>query len=123
MTMKMERNRKWREKSWLWGKSWYNTLDRHWLRVSHAESNECCMLELLGAWKPLYSESSPKAFLEEDPTLVFLMETKFVVSEMTCIKCKLDRQQGLVVLSVRRGKGLALLWKSSMKVDVQTYSP
>ena len=81
------------------------------------------MLELLGAWKPLYSESSPKAFLEEDPTLVFLMETKFVVSEMTRIKRKLDRQQGLVVLSVRRGKGLALLWKSSMKVDVQTYSP
>ena len=81
------------------------------------------MLELLGAWKPLYSESSPKAFLEEDPTLVFLMETKFVVSEMTCIKCKLDRQQGLVVLSVQRGRGLALLWKSSMKVDVQTYSP
>ena len=81
------------------------------------------MLELLGAWKPLYSESSPKAFLEEDPTLVFLMETKFVVSEMTRIKRKLDQQQGLVVLSVRRGKGLALLWKSSMKVDVQTYSP
>ena len=44
-----------------WGKSWYNTLDRHWLRGSHVESNECCMLELLGAWKPLYSESSPKA--------------------------------------------------------------
>ena len=81
------------------------------------------MLELLGAWKPLYSESSPKAFLEEDPTLVFLMETKFVVSEMTRIKRTLAQQQGLVVLSVRRGKGLALLWKSSMKVDVQTYSP
>ena len=80
------------------------------------------MLELLGAWKPLYSESSPKAFLEEDPTLVFLMETKFVVSEMTRIKRKLNRQQGLV-FSVQCGKGLALLWKSSMKVDVQTYSP
>ena len=33
-----------------------------------------------------------KIVLEEDPTLVFLMETKFVVSEMACIKRKLDRQ-------------------------------
>ena len=64
-----------------------------------------------------------KIVLEEDPTLVFLMETKFVVSEMARIKHKLDRQQGLVVPSDRHGGGLALLWKSSMKVDVQTYSP
>lgn len=51
------------------------------------------------------------------------MEIKFVVAEMARIKCKLDRQQSLVVPSVRRGGGLALLWKSSMKVDVQTFSP
>ena len=44
-----------------------------------------------------------KLVLEEDPTLVFLMETKFVVSKMTFIKRKLDKQQGLVVPSVRRG--------------------
>ena len=58
-----------------------------------------------------------KLILEEDPTLVFLMETKFVVSKMTLIKRKLDRQQGLVVPNVQRGGGLALLWKSSMEVD------
>ena len=63
-----------------------------------------------------------KIVLEEDPTLVFLMETKFVVSEMACIKRKLDQRQGLVVPSVWRGVSLALLWKSFMKVDVQTYS-
>ena len=61
--------------------------------------------------------------LEEDPTLAFLIETKLVVSEMDGIKSKLDQQQGLVVPSVRRGRGLALLWRSSTKVDVQTYSP
>ena len=61
--------------------------------------------------------------LEEDPTLAFLIETKLVVSEMDGIKSKLDQQQGLVVPSVRRGGGLVLLWRSSMKVDVQTYSP
>ncbi|KAL4627161.1 hypothetical protein ACB092_05G147900 [Castanea dentata] len=42
---------------------------------------------------------------------------------MASIKWKLERQQGLVVPSVRRGGGLALLWKSSTRVDVQTYSP
>ena len=35
--------------------------------------------------------------LEKDPTLVFLMETKFDVSEMDGIKRKIERQQGLVV--------------------------
>ncbi|XP_075633802.1 uncharacterized protein LOC142606321 [Castanea sativa] len=42
---------------------------------------------------------------------------------MARIKRKLDRQQGLVVSSVWCEGSLALLWKSSMKVDVQTYSP
>lgn len=64
-----------------------------------------------------------KMVLEEDLALVFLMETKFVVSEMAHINVKLDQQQGLVVPSVRCGRGLALLWKSSTKVDVQTFSP
>lgn len=64
-----------------------------------------------------------KMVLEEDLALVFLMETNFVASEMAHIKLKLDQQQGLVVPSIRCGRGLALLWKSSMKVDVQTFSP
>lgn len=55
--------------------------------------------------------------------MVFLMETQFVVSKMALIKHKLDWQQGLVVPSGRRGGGLALLWKSSMKMDIQTFSP
>ena len=61
--------------------------------------------------------------LEKDPTLVFLMETKFDVTKMDGIKRKIERQQGLVVPSVRRGGGLVLLWKNTMKVDVLTYSP
>ena len=55
--------------------------------------------------------------------MVFLTETKLIVLEMEGIKSKLDRQQGLVVPSVRRGGGLALLWRNSTKVDVQTFSP
>ena len=55
--------------------------------------------------------------------MVFIIETKFEVSEMASIKKKLERQEGLVVPSVRHGGGLALLWKSSTRVDIQTYSP
>ena len=59
-----------------------------------------------------------KVVLEEDPILVFLIETKLIISEMDRIKRKLDWQQGLVVPSVRRGWGLSLLWRKSTKVDV-----
>ena len=50
------------------------------------------------------------------------METKFKVEEMVEIKRKLERKQGLIVHSVCRSGGLALLWKDSMSVDVQAYS-
>ncbi|XP_075640297.1 uncharacterized protein LOC142612050 [Castanea sativa] len=76
-----------------------------------------------GLRNPCIVKALQKLVLEEDPTLVFLMETKFVVSEIALIKHKLDWQQSLVVPSVRCGGGLALLWKSSIKVDVQTYLP
>lgn len=64
-----------------------------------------------------------KSILEEDPTLVFLMETKFSVEEMAEIKNKLERSQGMIVSSVRRSGGLALLWKDSLQVEVQMFSP
>ena len=64
-----------------------------------------------------------KSILEEDPTLVFLMETKFTVEEMDEINHKLERSQGTIVPSVRRSGGLALLWKESLSVEVQTFSP
>ena len=41
-----------------------------------------------------------KAVLEEDPTLVFLIETKFNVAKMAEIKHKLERRQGMIVPSV-----------------------
>ena len=76
-----------------------------------------------GLGNPLIVKALQKVVLEKDPTLVFLMETKFDVTEMDGIKRKIERQQGLVVPSVRRGGGLALLWKNTIKVDVLTYSP
>ena len=44
-----------------------------------------------GLRNPCIVKALQKIVLEEDPTLVFLMETKFVVSEMARIKRKLDR--------------------------------
>ncbi|XP_075659089.1 uncharacterized protein LOC142628952 [Castanea sativa] len=76
-----------------------------------------------GLRNPCTVNTLHKMVMEEDPTLVFLIETKFEVLEMARIKRKLERHQGLVVPSVKRAGGLALLWKSSMKVEVQTYSP
>ena len=46
------------------------------------------------------------------------METKFTVEEMDEIKHKLERSQGMIVPSVRRSGGLALLWKESLSVEV-----
>ncbi|XP_030946004.1 uncharacterized protein LOC115970518 [Quercus lobata] len=76
-----------------------------------------------GLGNPLTVNALQKVVLEKDPTLVFLMETKFDVSEMDGIKRKIERQQGLVVPSIKRAGGLALLWKNSLQVDILTYSP
>lgn len=61
--------------------------------------------------------------MEKDPTLVFLIETKLDITEIDGIKQKIERQQGLVVPSIRRAGGLALLWRNSVQVDILTYSP
>ena len=76
-----------------------------------------------GLGNPLTVKTLQKVVLEKDPTLVFLMETKFSVNQMEGIKGKIERQEGLVVPSVKRGGGLAFLWKRAVKVDVLTYSP
>lgn len=41
---------------------------------------------------PLTVNALQKVVLEKDPTLVFLMETKFAVTEMDEIKQKIERQ-------------------------------
>ena len=76
-----------------------------------------------GLGNPLTVNNLQKVVLEKDPTLVFLMETKFDVSEMDGVKRKINRPQGLVVLSRKRAGGLALLWRNSLQVDVMSYSP
>ena len=60
---------------------------------------------------------------KKGPTILFLTETKLLVSEMQPVKAKLDFLSMLVVPSVRRYGGLVLLWKNEVVVDTQTYSP
>ena len=59
----------------------------------------------------------------EDPSLVFLMETKLSKDEMTKKKCTFGFIEGLVVASNGSKGGLALLWKKEIMVDVQTFGP
>ena len=76
-----------------------------------------------GLGNPLTVNALQKVVLEKDPKLVFLMETKFIVLEMDGIKRNLEKQQGLVVPSIKRAGSLALLWRNTLQVDIQTYSP
>ena len=76
-----------------------------------------------GLGNPLTVIALQKVVLEKDPTLVFLMETKFDVTEMDGVKRKIERQQGLLVSRIRRAGGLVLLWKNSLQVDILSYSP
>lgn len=63
-----------------------------------------------------------KVVTSEDLILIFLTETKFFVSKMEEVKERVKRSQGLVVSSVGRSGGLALLWKPSLIVDIQSCS-
>ena len=75
-----------------------------------------------GLGNPLTVKTLQKIVKEEDSTLVFLMETKFKITEMEGIKRKVERQHGLVVPSQNRGGGLALIWKNTLQVEPLTYS-
>ena len=60
---------------------------------------------------------------KKGPIILFLMETKLSVAKMQPIKAELDFPSMLVVPSLRRSGGLALLLKNDVVVDTQTYSP
>ena len=60
-----------------------------------------------------------RAIKREDPSLVFLMETKLEVDEMKRVQHEIGMVQGIAVPSVGKSGGLALLWKSDMKVSVK----
>ena len=58
----------------------------------------------------------------KDPKMVFLMETKIEKPTMERIGRKMQFANTFVVPRLNRGDGLALLWKTNIIVDVQSYS-
>nr|XP_023927289.1 uncharacterized protein LOC112038687 [Quercus suber] len=63
-----------------------------------------------------------KVVSNEDPIIVFLMETKSNREWMKMVKEKCNMKHGLIVPREGKSGGLALLWKEGTKVEVQTYS-
>ena len=56
------------------------------------------------------------------PKIVFLMETKMKKHRMEKEKFKIGLLNGLMVPSVGRSGGLAMLWSRDIKVEIQGYS-
>ena len=59
---------------------------------------------------------------QEEPIIVFLIETKSNLEGMVKVHDKCNFKNGLMVPSRGKSGGLALYWKEGTKVDVQTYS-
>ena len=60
---------------------------------------------------------------EKAPNVLFLMVTKQSMEEMKKIQADLTYHCMVVVPSVRRRGGLALLWMADVELHLQTYSP
>jgi exonuclease III len=59
---------------------------------------------------------------EKQPKVLFLMETKIRNSRMQLVRNKLGFEGMLAVDPIGLSGGIALLWKVSSEVDIQTYS-
>lgn len=57
----------------------------------------------------------------EEPIIFFLIETKSKREWMEKVKEKCNMKRGLTVPSNGNNRGIALLWKEDVKVEVQTY--
>ena len=62
-----------------------------------------------------------KVVKNEDPNIVFLMETKSDREWMELVKDRCKMKRGLIVPSNGSKGGLAMLWKEGIKVDVKTF--
>ena len=60
---------------------------------------------------------------QQNPYLVFLMETKANVKRMEKVKYKLGFSNGLFVPNRGRSGGLPLLWSKEVSLEIQSYSP
>ena len=59
---------------------------------------------------------------EKKPNIVFLMETKAHAKRMENVRSQLGFEHMMVVDCVGKSGGLALLWMSESRVEIQNYS-
>ena len=59
---------------------------------------------------------------EKDPVMMFLIETKLDVKRMEKVRASVGFQYAFTIPYKGRSGGLALLWKDSIEVKIQTYS-
>ena len=72
-----------------------------------------------GLGNPWTVQALKRVIKKEDPSLVFLMETKLIMEKMKNVQREIGWSQGIVVASEGRSGGLALLWKPNVKVTVR----
>ena len=87
-----------------------------------AITNEFHILELLWAWEPTYREGVEVVVQAKDPSAVFLAETWADVARLKEIKHNLDFENLFFVERTNRGGGLALYWRNSIDLKVETFS-
>ena len=76
----------------------------------------------LGLGKPRSVRELRKLVQRWKPKIVFLSETKMKKYRMEREKFKIGLLNGLIVPSVGKSGGLAMLWSRDIKVEIQAYS-
>jgi len=74
-----------------------------------------------GLGNPWIVKAMEKLVFQEEPTIVFLMETKSDLEGMVMVWDRCKFKHGLIVSSRGKSGGLAMYWKEGVRLDVQTY--
>lgn len=75
-----------------------------------------------GLGNPRAIQALSNMLREKDPEIIFLSETRLVKRRMEGVRAKLGYANGFFVDSKNTAGGLALLWKESLKLSVQSFS-
>ena len=87
-----------------------------------AKINELLSVELSWAWKPTYREGARCISPGKRSPVLFIAETWMDEARLKDIKRNLEIDNVFVVPRNNSGVGLALFWKNSMDVNVETFS-